>query len=177
VTDSPDRQPSSPSVFFEAYALNQSIRRLLAVAMVDSPLTPEQYAIYSAIFEDEQITPTRMAERLGSPLTTVMDHVARLERLGHVLRTVDPRDRRATLITLTANGLAAHREANSYFERAYANFSSALSTDEATATRWLGEVRDAVETALTAGSVAPQQVARDDGVGGVALVDRGERKG
>ena len=169
-------QPSSPSVFFEAYALNQSIRRLLAVAMADSPLTPEQYAIYSAIFEDEQITPTRMAERLGTPLTTVMDHVARLERLGHVRRNVDPRDRRSTLITLTANGLAAHREANSYFERAYDDFAKVLSTNEATATRWLGEIRDAVETALAAESVAPQQVARDDGIGRVAVIDRRERK-
>lgn len=176
MTDPPQRQQSSPSVFFEAYALNQSIRRLLAVAMADSPLTPEQYAIYSAIFEDEQITPTRMAERLGSPLTTVMDHVARLERLGHARRAVDPRDRRATLITLTANGLAAHREANSYFEHAYADFANALSTDEATATRWLGEIRDAVETAVTAESVAPQQVVRDDRVGRIAVVDRGERK-
>ena len=44
---------SSPSLFFEVYALGQAVRRLLAVAMVDSPLTPEEYAIYSAIFEDE----------------------------------------------------------------------------------------------------------------------------
>jgi DNA-binding MarR family transcriptional regulator len=168
--------PSSPSVFFEAYALNQSIRRLLATAMADGPLTPEQYAIYSAIFEDEQITPTRMAERLGTPLTTVMDHVARLERLRHARRTVDPRDRRATLITLTANGLAAHRAANHYFERAYNDFAGALSVDGATATRWLGVIRDAVESALAAKSVAPQQVAGDDGIGGVAVIDRGEGK-
>jgi DNA-binding MarR family transcriptional regulator len=164
-------------VFFEAYALNQSIRRLLAGAMADSPLTPEQYAIYSAIFEDEQITPTRMAERLGAPLTTVMDHVARLERLGHVRRTVDPRDRRATLVTLTANGLAAHRTANRYFERAYADFASALSVDDATATRWLGVIREAVESALAGQSVAAQQIGGDDGIGRVAVVDRGERKG
>jgi DNA-binding MarR family transcriptional regulator len=163
-------------VFFEAYALNQSIRRLLATALADSPLTPEQYAIYSAIFEDEQITPTRMAERLGAPLTTVMDHVARLERLGHVRRAVDPRDRRQTLITLTANGLAAHRDANSYFESAYVDFAKALSTDELTATRWLGVIREAVEAAMAAGSVAAQQIGRDDGIGRVAVSDRGERK-
>ncbi len=176
MTGPPDG-PSSPSVFFEAYALNQSIRRLLAVAMADSPLTPEQYAIYSAIFEDEQITPTRMAERLGTPLTTVMDHVARLERLGHARRTVDPRDRRATLITLTASGLAAHRDANHYFERAYADFASALPVDEATATRWLGVIREAVESAVAGESVASQQVAVDDGIGGVAILHGGERQG
>ena len=175
MTGPPDG-PSSPSVFFEAYALNQSIRRLLAVAMADSPLTPEQYAIYSAIFEDEQITPTRMAERLGTPLTTVMDHVARLERLGHVRRTVDPRDRRATLITLDRQRSRRAPRANRYFERAYADFASALSVDEATVTRWLGVIREAVESAAAGESVASQQVAVDDGIRGVAVVDRGERK-
>jgi DNA-binding MarR family transcriptional regulator len=137
-------------VFFEVYALNQSIRRLLAVAMAESPLAPEQYAIYSAIFEDETITPSRMAERLGMPLTTVMDHVARLEERGHARRTVDPRDRRASRITLTAAGLAAHRGANLYFERAHDFFAHALATDEVSATRSLDLIRDAVEAAIRA---------------------------
>jgi DNA-binding MarR family transcriptional regulator len=169
-------RPSSPSVFFEVYALGQSIRRLLATAMADSPLTPEQYAIYSAIFEDEQITPTGMALRLGVPLTTVMDHVARLEEAGHARRTVDPRDRRATLVTLTANGLAAHRDANRYFERAYASCAKELAVDEATATRWLGVIRDAVDSALAASSVPAEQVGHDHGKGRVAVTVRGERK-
>jgi len=141
---------SSPSVFFEVYALNQSIRRLLAVAMAQSPLTPEQYAIYSAIFEDESITPSRMAERLGMPLTTVMDHVARLEARGHARRTVDARDRRQSQITLTAQGLAAHRGSNLFFERAYQFFANALATDEASATRSLDLIRDGVEAAIAA---------------------------
>jgi len=150
VTEERTAKGSSPSVFFEVYALNQSIRRLLAVAMAQSPLTPEQYAIYSAIFEDESITPSRMAERLGMPLTTVMDHVARLEARGHARRTVDARDRRQSQITLTAQGLAAHRGANLFFERAYQFFANALATDEASATRSLDLIRDGVEAAIAA---------------------------
>lgn len=144
--------------------------------MANSPLTPEEYAIYSAIFEDEQITPSGMAQRLGMPLTTVMDHVARLEAHGHARRTVDPRDRRASLITLTAAGMAAHHDANRYFERAYASFASALPVDGATATTWLDMIRAAVDSAVTASSVAARQVADDDGIGGVAVVDGRERK-
>jgi len=150
MTDERRERGSSPSVFFEVYALNQSIRRLLAIAMADSPLTPEQYAIYSAIFEDERITPSRMSERLGMPLTTVMDHVARLEVRGHARRTPDARDRRATLITLTAQGLAAHRVANQFFERAYDHFADGLAIDEASATRSVDLIRDAVEAAIVA---------------------------
>ena len=143
-----DHELSSPSLFFEVYALNQAIGRLLGVAMASSPLTPEEYAIYSAVFEDERITPTRMARRLGMPLTTVMDHVARLETRGHARRTVSATDRRATLVNLTGSGLAVHREANRYFERAYALFARALSVDGPNATRSLGVIRDAVDSAI-----------------------------
>lgn len=52
-----DAAEPSVSIFFEVYALGQSIRQLLATAMTDSPLTPEEYAIYSAIFDDESVTP------------------------------------------------------------------------------------------------------------------------
>ena len=152
-----ENQPlSSPSIFFEVYALGQAVRRLLAEAMADSPLTPEEYAIYSAIFEDELLTPTRMARRLGLPLTTTMDHVARLEARGHVRRTVSAADRRATVVSLTASGLAAHREANRFFERAYDLFVRALAVDEATATTSLAVIRDAVEAVITATQRAQQ---------------------
>lgn len=156
-------QAPSPSVFFGVYALGQSVRQLLATAMAESPLGPEDYAIYSAIFENEQTTPTAMSRLLGMPLTTAMDHVARLEARGHARRMVDPRDRRATLVTLTATGLAAHHEANRYFERAYASFTDALAVDDATATRWLATIRDAVDAArrpLFTGSPGPGESSR-----------------
>jgi DNA-binding MarR family transcriptional regulator len=148
VNDWGPSRDSTLSIFFDVYALGQSISRLLATAMADSPLTPEEYAIYSAIFEDEQMTPSALARVMGMPLTTVMDQVARLEARGHARRSVDPRDRRATLVTLTATGLAAHREANRFFENGYAAFAEALPVDEATAARWLGIVRGAVEAAM-----------------------------
>ena len=138
---------STLSLFFDVYALGHSIGRLLATSMAESPLTPEDYAIYSAIFEDERITPTALSRLLGMPLTTVMDQVARLESRGHARRSVDPRDRRASLITLTAQGLAAHRDANRHFERGYAAFADALSVDESTAAEWLRVIRSAVEAA------------------------------
>lgn len=144
----PEERLFSPSLFFEIYALNQAIGRLLTVAMVGSPLTPEEYAIYSAIFEDELITPTRMAHRLGMPLTTVMDQIARLQARGHARRTVSDADRRATLVSLTASGLAAHRGANRYFQRAYETFLAELDLDESDATNILVTIRQAVEEAL-----------------------------
>lgn len=138
------------SLLFDVFALNQAIGRLLDVFMADSPLSPPEYALYSAIFELESVTPSGLATRLGMPLTTVIDHVARLEARGHVSRMPDPRDRRATRVVLTADGRAAHRAANVSFERAYDSFTGALTLDETTAALVLSLMRDAVEAASAA---------------------------
>jgi DNA-binding MarR family transcriptional regulator len=137
----------SYSLFFDVYALGQAVRRLLAAAMAEGPLSPEDYAIYSAIFEDERITPTAMAARLGMPLTTVMDHLARLEARGHARRIPDSRDRRATQVVLTAEGLLAHRQANNLFEEAYRAFVASLTVSESSGRASLELIRVAVESA------------------------------
>jgi DNA-binding MarR family transcriptional regulator len=139
---------TSSSLLFDVYALSQAVRRLLAVAMAPGPLRPEDYAIYSAIFEPEAITPTDLAARLGLPLTTLMDHLARLEARGQVRRAPSPADRRASVVVLTAEGLAAHRAAHALFEAAYQSFVGSLSGGELAARRSLGEIRTAVEQAV-----------------------------
>ncbi len=146
--DAPNDPPTS--LLFDVFALDQAVGRMLDVYMADSPLTPSEYAFYSAIFELESVTPTALAARLGMPLTTVMDRVAALERRGHASRMTDPRDRRATRIVLTAAGLAAHRGANQTFERAYASFFGALGGEQAAAARGLSLLREAVEAAIAA---------------------------
>ena len=147
--------PMATSVLFDVFALGQSVRRLLMTTMADGPLRPEEYAVFSAVFEAESLTPTEMAARLGLPLTTVMDHVRALEGRGHARRIPHPHDGRSYLIVLTADGLAAHREANRRFERAYRAFADALPDGEARAKEGLLAVRGAAELAreaLTVGS-------------------------
>ena len=139
--------PLATSVLFDVFALGQAVRAYLATALAAGPLRAEDYAIYSAIFEPETITPTALATRLGMPLTTVMDHLARLEAVGHLRRTPDPRDRRATRVVLTAEGLAAHRATNRLFESAYAAFVAELPAGAAPAKAALGEVRQAIDRA------------------------------
>lgn len=53
--------------------------------------------------------PTAMAEVLGTGASHVSKIVGRLEETGLVLRSTDPTDRRATLITLTEEGEVAAR--------------------------------------------------------------------
>ena len=131
------------SLFYEVFILGQAVKRLLETAMAGSPLRPEEYAVYSVVFEAEEVTPTTMAAALAMPLTTVMDWIGLMERRGHARRRPHPSDGRATLVTLTAGGLHAHREANARFERAYRALLEALHSDERPVREALVAMREA----------------------------------
>ena len=140
------------SILFDVFTGNQAVARLLAVAMRDGPLTPADYAIYSAIFELEAASPTTIADRLGVRLTTFMDQLRAIVERGHARRLGNPDDRRSYRVVLTNEGLAAHRAANRQFEAAYASFVRELRTADADgerlARRGLALVRDAAARAL-----------------------------
>ena len=153
------------SILFDVFALDQAVSRLLAAAMRDGPLTPGEYAIYSAVFELEAATPTELAARLGMRLTTFMDQLRLLEGRGHARRVEHPRDRRSYRVVLTNAGLEAHRAANRRFESAFQAFVSQLPDGEAAAKAGLLVVREAAEAAVTgfaeaAGPSPPQKVGR-----------------
>ena len=63
------------SLLFDVFALHQAVGRFLQEAMRAGPLTPAEYAVYSAIFELEAASPTRVAARLGMRLTTFVDRL------------------------------------------------------------------------------------------------------
>ncbi len=138
----PPSDPVSSSLLFDVFALNQAVGRLLAETMRDGPLTPAEYAVYSAIFELEAATPTQLAARLGMRLTTFTDQLRQLERRGHARRLPHPTDGRSYRVALSSEGLAVHRAANRLFERAYAAFETELG-DEADAAAALARVREA----------------------------------
>ena len=141
-----DHAPGT-SLLFDVFATNQAVARLLAAAMRDSPLTPAEYAIYSAIFELEAATPTTLAARLGMPLSTLADHLRGVEGRGHAARLPHPTDGRSYRVVLTAGGREAHRAANAGFEAAHRAFSAALPAGEERARAGLEDIRTAAEQA------------------------------
>jgi DNA-binding MarR family transcriptional regulator len=141
----PPSDPSSSSLLFDVFALNQSIGRLLDETMRDAPLRPTEYAVSSAIFELEAATPTAVAARLGMRLTTFMDQLRSFERRGFARRIAHPTDRRSYRVALTAEGLAAHRAANRAFETGYRAFEGALGDDMAGARAALATLRAAAD--------------------------------
>lgn len=153
----PRPDPLDTSLLFEVFALSQSVGRFLAEAMRGGPLTPSEYAVYSAIFELESATPTALASRLGMRLTTFMDQLRLIEGRGHARRLPNPRDGRSMLVTLTASGLEAHRAANLQFEAACRSFIDNLQGGEAPAKRALAGIRAAADAALVGEPVSPRQ--------------------
>ena len=149
------------SLLFDVFALGQSVGRLLAGAMRDGPLTPNEYAVYSAIFELEAASPTMLAARLGMRLTTFMDQLRAIEGRGHARRVANPTDGRSYRVVLTAAGREAHRAANGAFERADAAFRARLPDGEAPAKAALRAIRDAAEAARgdSGSGVSPRRLA------------------
>jgi len=139
--------PLETSLLFDVFAVNQAVGRMLADAMRDGPLSPSEYAVYSAIFELEAASPTELAARLGMRLTTFIDQLRLVESRGHARRVPHPTDRRSYRVVLTASGLAAHRTAGTLFEAAAERFTGALGDDEEAARAILRAMRAAADAA------------------------------
>lgn len=116
--------------------------------MQDSPLSSEEYAAYSVIFEVDRITPTDFARTMGLPLTTALDHVRAMLKRGHVRKVRNPRDQRSYLIELTESGRKAHRGANAHFEPADDRLSAILGSKRKEVSEALVVLMNAAEKAL-----------------------------
>lgn len=136
------------SLFFDLFVLGERVRLLLGSAMAGAELRPEEYAIYSVVFEDEQVSPTAMAAQLSMPLTTIVDAIRTMERRGHARRIPNARDGRSYLVVLTGDGLRAHREAHDRFMVAYGAFVGELPRGEAAAQRDIADLLAAADRAV-----------------------------
>jgi DNA-binding MarR family transcriptional regulator len=115
------------SLLFNFFVTGQRIRRLLGEAMAPSGLKPDEYAVYSLLFEKAPLTATQMSDFLGVPLSTVLDYLKAMSDVGHLSRVRHPEDGRAVQLRLSARGIAAFRRAHDYFEVVHRQFVGSLS--------------------------------------------------
>jgi DNA-binding MarR family transcriptional regulator len=106
-----------PTILFEVFWTQQKRKRLIEVALAGTDLPPEDYPFYVTIGADGPLTPTRMAEILDLPLSTVIFRARRLERRGHTERVDNPDDGRSFLIRLTPEGRRLLNQARPRFRR------------------------------------------------------------
>jgi DNA-binding MarR family transcriptional regulator len=124
-------QPMSRlSILFEVFAASRAVGGLVEAALEGSPLTPEEYAVYSVLFDKGPHAPTELARRCGMPPTSMSHFVRRALGRGHVERSKEPGDRRSYRIVLTPDGLAAHAATGRAFLEADRRFVGALAADE-----------------------------------------------
>jgi DNA-binding MarR family transcriptional regulator len=149
------RRPGSRlSLLFELHAASRAAGELLAAAMDGAPLTPEEYAIYSVLFDEGPHAPTELARRVGMPPTSMSHFVRSMLERGHAERSADPADRRSYRIVLTPAGRAAHAGASAAFAEADQRFVRALALDEE-------EARATLRAIGRAASVAERRLALD----------------
>jgi len=139
------------SLLFDVFVLGQRTRALVAQAMRDAEMRPDEYAAYSVVFEAGPLTQTDLAERLGMAVTTVADFVRTMVERRHLRKRPHPTDQRAALLSLTPEGIRAHRRASRSFEVAAHAMSDQLAPlDEGSAREVLQRLTASAEHALTA---------------------------
>jgi DNA-binding MarR family transcriptional regulator len=120
----------SGSLLYDVFVLGQAVGAMLTEALLDAPLTPSEYAVYSFLFEHPQCTPTEMAQGLGMPMQTTSDWLANLKRRKHISTARSATDGRSYTVTLTPLGIAAQKATNRLFEKVNANYLAALPKSE-----------------------------------------------
>src|SRR6478752_2590515 len=135
------------SLLFELFATEQRVRTLVMRAMADAELRPDEYAVYSVLFDEGPQTPTDLARRVGMPPTTMSHYVRALLERGHASRETIPSDRRSYRLALTPSGLRAHASAGRAFAEADRRFEGALLIDEETGRDVLRAIGDAAAAA------------------------------
>ena len=135
------------SLLFELFATEQRVRALVLRAMADAELRPDEFAVYSVLFDEGPHTPSDLARRVGMPPTTMSHFVRALLERGHAVREIVAADRRSYRIALTTDGLRAHAAAGQAFREADRRFTAALAIDEGGARATLAAVGAAAVTA------------------------------
>ena len=103
------------SVLYDCFLLLQQLRPVLTQALEGAPLRGDEYAVYSLLAEQGPLSPTLLARRTGMPATTMSDHIRVMTDRGHLTREPNPRDGRAAVLRLTADGRAAWRATSERF--------------------------------------------------------------
>lgn len=116
--------------FLLAFAIGQQLRALLARALADAPLTPDEFAVYSVLFGTGPTTPSRLAGDLGMHASTMSHYLRRMADRGHLDRRPNPDDGRSSLVALTSGGRAATEACFPHFGAAISAFRLHLSMPE-----------------------------------------------
>jgi DNA-binding MarR family transcriptional regulator len=102
--------PSRPrGLLINVWIASELVSVLLDRNLVEDGVHSDFYGTLSVIGVWGPLTPSDLAERTGTPLTTVSDRLRRMVAGGDVERVAHPDDGRSHLVRLTADGDARWR--------------------------------------------------------------------
>lgn len=122
---------SDGELFELVHRVDHRIRRGFRERLEPLGVNPGQSrALRALIAAGEPLRMTRLAELLGIVPRSLTSVVDALEASGLVARTVDPSNRRSTLVSVTPEGLAVHERARVARREAAAEVFSVLSDEQ-----------------------------------------------
>lgn len=133
--------PSEPPLGELVMQVARGLRRRFAATLEPWGVTPHESRALRVIGQHEPTRPGVVAQHLRIAPRSVTDVVDSLERRGFVVREPDPGDRRATQVSLTAQGRSVLDELDAARRADHEGYFADLSErDRATLARILGRL-------------------------------------
>lgn len=118
------------------------------------PRLADSYGLLSLIGAAGEITPTDVAARLGTAVTTASDRIRRLEERGFAERRPNPTDGRSHLVSLTPVGQAAFESTFPAWREAIVALEDELSVPSAQIAESIRELDRAMRAVISRRSTA-----------------------
>lgn len=150
-------QANPERLLFDLWLVSRAAATLLDAALAPAGVTADEFALHSALHHAAPVTPSRLAELLAIPPTTVSTHIRRLERRGALERLPNPDDGRSAYLRLTPAGEATYQRARTLFLPIHARIAEALGAVAADAQASLAALDRAVRRARDGRESAPTQ--------------------
>ncbi|MBU8976034.1 MarR family transcriptional regulator [Lysobacter sp. MMG2] len=101
--DAPDRKLSD-FLCFAVYSANLAFGKVYRPVLDELSLTYTQYVTLVALWEEDDLTVSRLGEKLFLESNTLTPILKKLEGMGYVERARDPADERQVRVRVTRNG-------------------------------------------------------------------------
>ncbi|WP_342316721.1 MarR family transcriptional regulator [Lysobacter sp. FW306-1B-D06B] len=101
--DAPDRKLSD-FLCFAVYSANLAFGKVYRPVLDELGLTYTQYVTLVALWEEDDLTVSRLGEKLFLESNTLTPILKKLEGMGYVERARDPADERQVRVRVTRNG-------------------------------------------------------------------------
>jgi len=83
--------------------------RLVDHLLEDTPLSPDEFALYGLIGDLGPVTASQLARWTGLPPTTLSNLIRRCEQRGELNKVANPKDRRSQLLVLSERGVDLYK--------------------------------------------------------------------